>query len=582
MRLLTSILYLFILPSFADAGTIVLEIRHLWDGEPLSIPSAKIETAASETIDFTRLAYLLSEPSLEAGSDGKRLGRNDWFAFIDAKNTVSKLTLSGVPAGSYSNLQFHIGLGAEADTSDPNQYAAGHPLNPLVNNLHWSPQGGYIFLALEGHSAPRSFSYHLGNPRNRVVCEIPVEFQLDSTVTIALDFHLDRIFNVDPPLATQAQTSTHSREGDPLATLLKNRLSNAFSLREVKATPNHEEKLSDESEPTGNLVGTPYQFRIKKGFPIPPLPTDYPLTNERVALGRQLFHETQLSRGSQISCASCHLSEHAFSDSNRFSAGVDDRIGTRNSMPLFNMAWKSSFFWDGRVNSLREQAMVPIQDHVEMDDSLENVTAKLTATPTYPSQFQEAFGSPDITAERIGIAIEQFVLTLTSFDSKFDRAARDEEPLTEQEKRGFELFMTEYDPRRQQFGADCFHCHGGALFTDHQFHNNGLKPTDDHGLETVTGKDTDRDKFATPSLRNVALTAPYMHDGRFATLEETVDHYAAGGIQRSSTLDPNLAKHPEGGVPLSESDRAALVAFLKTLTDEQYLVSKSPPKLSRK
>ncbi len=571
-----------------QAETLTLEIRHLWNNQPLSIPSAEISTDAGERINLTRLAYLLSEPRLKRSTDSGPLIRSDWFAFVDATDSVSRITISGIPAGSYQSLQLHLGLDEQTDRADPSQYPAKHPLNPIVNNLHWSPQGGYIFVALEGHARPDgAFSYHLGNPRNRVTCEIPVAFQINSRaaspITIRLDFHLDRLFNTETPLATQAQTSTHSREGDPLAETLKKRLATVFTAKVSASSPSLTgDEAEDNNQTPGDLVGTPYPFRIKKGFPIPPLPTDYPLTNERVALGRQLFHETQLSLNGEISCASCHHDENAFADSNRLSSGVDDRVGTRNSMPLFNLAWKSSFFWDGRVSSLREQALVPIQDHVEMDETLENVTAKLAAHPAYPAQFQKAFGSPEITAERLGIAIEQFVLTLTSFDSRFDRATRGGEPLSEQEKRGFELFMTEYDPRRQQFGADCFHCHGGALFTDHQFHNNGLRPTDDHGLETVTGIDTDRDKFVTPSLRNIALTAPYMHDGRFATLEETVAHYTSGGVHRSSTLDPNLAKHPEGGVPLNESDRAALVAFLYTLTDEQYLTSESPSELSRK
>ncbi len=132
-----------------------------------------------------------------------------------------------------------------------------------------------------------------------------------------------------------------------------------------------------------------------------------------------------------------------------------------------------------------------------------------------------------------------------------------------------ELFFTEYEPRSQQFGADCFHCHGGANFSDHQFHNNGLKPTEDEGRSLVTKDKRDRFQFSTPSLRNVGITAPYMHDGRFATLEEVVAHYS-GPMHQSDTLDPNLAKHPKVGLALSAQDQEALVAFLKTLTDPKY------------
>ena len=234
-------------------------------------------------------------------------------------------------------------------------------------------------------------------------------------------------------------------------------------------------------------------------------------------------------------------------------------------MPLFNLAWKKSFFWDGRAPSLRAQALLPIQDHKEMDESLEKVVAKLKEDPIYPPLFAAAFKSGEITPENIGLAIENFLLSRLSLDSKLDRSMKGKATLNNEEKRGLELFFTEFEPRLGKFGADCFHCHGGALFTDNGFHNNGLKPSDDIGLAAFTKKDSDRYKFSTPSLRNIALTAPYMHDGRFATLEEVVDHYN-NGFQRSETLDPNLAKHPTG-LKLSDADKKALVAFLKTLTD---------------
>jgi cytochrome c peroxidase len=303
---------------------------------------------------------------------------------------------------------------------------------------------------------------------------------------------------------------------------------------------------------------------------MPALPRDNPLIAERVALGKQLFHETALSKDGTISCTSCHQEKAAFSDRRQFSPGVEGRLGTRHAMPLFNLAWRKNFFWDGRAPSLRAQALMPIQNHAEMDANLTHVTARLAAKPDYPSTFRAAFGSPEITGEKIGLALEQFLLTLTSFDSKFDRVARGTEKFTPEEQRGFQLFSTEYDPRRGQFGADCFHCHGGPLFQSQTFANNGLDSDfPDIGRAKVTGKKSDEGKFAVPSLRNVALTGPYMHDGRFKTLEEAVAHYCKG-VKRSATLDPNLAKHPNGGVPLSKEDQSALVAFLKTLTDPRF------------
>ena len=232
-------------------------------------------------------------------------------------------------------------------------------------------------------------------------------------------------------------------------------------------------------------------------------------------------------------------------------------------MPLFNLAWKSRFFWDGRAPSLRGQVLEPIQDPLEMDESLENVVAKLKADPDYRPLFTAAFGSGEVTPLNVSLALENFLLTRLSFDSKLDRSLRGKASLTPEEQRGFELFFTETEPRLGKRGADCFHCHGGAHFTDHAFHNNGLALTDDTGLAEVTGLASDRYKFSTPSLRNVSKTAPYMHDGRFATLEEVIEHYNAPPTL-SDTLDPNMAKH-RGGLGLSEADQVALVAFLETL-----------------
>jgi cytochrome c peroxidase len=351
---------------------------------------------------------------------------------------------------------------------------------------------------------------------------------------------------------------------------LKANLPESFRVRRVRTMSETELAAADPKPLYLPEKFTPYPFQMSATFPMPALPRDNPLIAERVALGKQLFHETALSRDGTISCASCHQEKAAFSDPRRFSPGVEGHLGTRHAMPLFNLAWHKTFFWDGRAPSLRAQALMPIQNHAEMDANLTYVTARLAAKTDYPSAFRAAFGSPEITPEKMGLALEQFLLTLTSFDSKFDRVARGAEKFTPEEQRGFQLFSTEYDPRRGQFGADCFHCHGGPLFQSQTFANNGLDSDfPDIGRAKVTGKKSDEGKFAVPSLRNVALTGPYMHDGRFKTLEEAVAHYCKG-VKRSATLDPNLAKHPNGGVPLSKEDQSALVAFLKTLTDPRF------------
>jgi cytochrome c peroxidase len=351
-------------------------------------------------------------------------------------------------------------------------------------------------------------------------------------------------------------TATHAREGDALALKLKTNLNRAFVLKSVKAgKPVSEPKMA---------LSERMPLNIGKGFPQPKLAEDVILTKSRVELGRRLFADGRLSRDGTVSCALCHDAKAGLSDARRFSVGVEGRIGDRNAMPLFNLAWKDSFFWDGRAASLRQQALMPIVDHREMDESLENVVKKLS---DLEKEFAEAFGSPGVTAERIGLAFEAFLMTLTSHDSKFDRAQRGEVKLSADEQRGFQLFMMEREPRLGQMGADCFHCHGGALFTDHAFRNNGLAIGEDTGRHRVTGAALDKGTFATPSLRNIALTAPYMHDGRFATLEAVLDHYSEG-VQRTETLDPNLAKHPDGGLKLTAEEKRCVVAFLRTLTDE--------------
>lgn len=325
-------------------------------------------------------------------------------------------------------------------------------------------------------------------------------------------------------------------------------------------------------------VGTHrYVLQVPSGLPAPPLPPGNPLTQEGVALGQRLFHEVRLSGNNTQSCASCHRADVALSDAgNELSTGIDGLKGTRNAPALFNLAYQGSYFWDGRAPSLRVQALAPIQNPVEMHQTLASAIAKLSADPTYFGQFAKAFGSPGVTSQRIGLALEQFMTTVFAGDSKFDKAQRGQAVLTPQEQRGFQVFRTPFNPKQGQFGGDCARCHGGPLFSDFQFRNNGLDsvPTD-FGRMLVTGLVTDKAKFKTPSLRNVAVSGPYMHDGRYTTLEEVAEHYS-NDIAPSATLDPGLARE-NGGVHLSASDQAALVAFMKTLTDSRFVGASPAP-----
>jgi cytochrome c peroxidase len=321
---------------------------------------------------------------------------------------------------------------------------------------------------------------------------------------------------------------------------------------------------------------TPYNLVVPPGFPQPPIPPDNQLTNEGVALGKRLFSEKMLSGNGTQACSSCHHPADSFSDEgNALSTGSTGVKGTRNAPALFNLAYQRCYFWDGRSPSMRAQALAPIQNPIEMNQTLTGAVANLKTDPTYVAQFTKAFGSKGITANRIALALEQYETTILYGNSKYDRVQQGKASLTIQEQRGLTLFLTPYNPRKGQFGADCARCHSGALFSDFCFRNNGLDANpSDPGREDVTKLSTDFGKFKTPSLRNLTVSGPYMHDGRFTTLEEVVEHYSSG-IVTSPTLDPGLAKE-QGGVNLSASDQAALVAFLKTLVEPQFTGSGNP------
>ena len=319
---------------------------------------------------------------------------------------------------------------------------------------------------------------------------------------------------------------------------------------------------------------TPYTLAYGD-LPTPDLPADNPLTEQGVQLGRMLFYETMLSKDNTQACASCHRQSDGFSDSTRFSIGVELLPGNRQAMPVFNLAWHSNdFFWDGRSELLREQSLRPIQDPLEMNETLENVIAKLSSSKMYQDQFTRAFGSTEVTAEKMSLAMEQFMLSIVSYNSKYDKFLAGEVQLTESEERGRLLFEAEYNPFFPEVsGADCGHCHSGRNFENDQYMNNGLD-TDasmtDIGREAVSQNANDKGKFKVPTLRNVAVTAPYMHDGRFQTLEQVVDHYNEG-IQASETVDPTVLNTINTGLFLTEEDKVDLVNFLKTLTDDTFL-----------
>ncbi len=308
---------------------------------------------------------------------------------------------------------------------------------------------------------------------------------------------------------------------------------------------------------------TPYELVLPARFPEMNIPANNPLTVEGVALGRRLFYDPIFSADGTKSCASCHLPSTSFSDPNRVSEGVGGATGTRQAMALMNIGYVDDLFWDGRAESLEAQAIQPVQNPVELSEDWDHVVHKLQQHPTYPDAFEAAFGTRTIADSLAVKAIAQFERTLLSGNSKFDQVNRGEATFTEAEQRGFDLFFTEK--------ADCFHCHGTLLFTDNRFHNNGLDAAPaDSGRAGVTHHAFEMGLFRSPSLRNIEYTAPYMHDGRFTTLEEVIQHYNFG-VKRSPTLDPLM----QNGrfLFLTEDDVQDLIAFLKTLSDPKFLTN---------
>lgn len=329
-------------------------------------------------------------------------------------------------------------------------------------------------------------------------------------------------------------------------------------------------------DPPIEIDETPFNLEYGN-LPAPDIAPDNPLTIQGVKLGRMLFHETMLSKDGSQSCASCHLQEFAFSDTARFSIGVENMEGGRQAMAIFNMAWNSNeFFWDGRAHLVRDQSLLPIQDPLEMNETLENVIAKLSVSQEYKDQFARTFGSEEVTSDKMALAMEQFMNSIVSYNSKYDQYLAGTATLSDSEERGRALYFTEYNPFfPDQSGADCAHCHGGDNFENDQYMNNGLDADAnfaDNGRENATEKPEDRAKFKVPSLRNIAVTPPYMHDGRFNTLEEVIAHYNEG-IRESSTVDPAILNTKDTGLFLTEQDKTDLVNFLKTLTDNDLLMN---------
>lgn len=326
-----------------------------------------------------------------------------------------------------------------------------------------------------------------------------------------------------------------------------------------------------------NFQPTPYHLAIPSHFPDMEIPSDNPMTKEGVELGRWLFYEKRLSGNDSMSCASCHMPAHSFSDPKKYSIGIDGIAGNRNSMALINLGWDKFFFWDGRSASLEQQILEPVPNPIEMHQSWANAVYKLNLDINYRNQFFRAFGEPGIDSVKVAKAIAQFIRTMISAESKYDVMYKYENgiTLTAQEQNILQTVDVEewagYDLFKSLNGADCFHCHNGPLMRVKKYSNNGLDANlTDLGRGGITGNPEDYGKFKVPTLRNIALTAPYMHDGRFQTLDEVIEHYSSG-VHVSPTIDPLIEFANQGGVQLNAQEKIYLKKFLLTLTDYSFI-----------
>ncbi|MBX0290545.1 cytochrome-c peroxidase [Hymenobacter sp. HSC-4F20] len=340
---------------------------------------------------------------------------------------------------------------------------------------------------------------------------------------------------------------------------------------------------SHEESGENPVVTTPYQLVLPANLPQNVgVPADNPLTVEGVELGRKLFYEVRLSRTGTQSCGSCHQQSKAFTDGLARAVGVDGQPHPRGTMSLANVLWEKTLNWDGAATNLEQQARLPIENPLEMHQSLAEGVRHLQQTALYPPLFQKAFGSSAITETNVLKALAQFERTLISANSRYDKYVRKEGTLSAAERAGAGLFINHPSEVSGLFirGGTCHHCHisEDGLFSSPSFFNNGLDITfADAGRAGVTGQSADRGKFRAPTLRNIALTAPYMHDGRFQTLEQVLDHYNEHVQTASPGLDPNiLLSNTPGGtkLDLTPVEKAQLIAFLHTLTDSTFITDK--------
>lgn len=314
---------------------------------------------------------------------------------------------------------------------------------------------------------------------------------------------------------------------------------------------------------------TPYKFPVLHSkFPAMPVAANNAVSTEGADLGRHLFYDPILSNDSTIACASCHKQEAAFSDAPKdFSIGITGTKLKRNTMPLYNLAWYTTFFWDGKASSIEDQVFHPLRAADEMGIEWNNAAERVRGSAFYRKKFKAAFGDQPIDSVLIAKAIAQFERTLLSYRSKYDRVMAGRDVFTPEEQRGYELV-------NDMEKGDCWHCHTtreDALGTTLTYRNNGLDTVfTDRGRITISGNAFEEGAFKIPSIRNLSFTAPYMHDGRFKTLEEVLDFYISG-VKPGKLTDPKMRFAHQGGARLNAREKAQIIVFLKTLDDSSFV-----------
>ncbi|MEZ4932550.1 MAG: cytochrome c peroxidase [Saprospiraceae bacterium] len=315
----------------------------------------------------------------------------------------------------------------------------------------------------------------------------------------------------------------------------------------------------DDDSPKTSL----YELKRPDYFPEIAYPIEKnPITQEGFELGKKLFNDARLSLDNSVACSNCHVKGVAFTDpQHNPSVGIFDQTGTRNAPMIANMAFQSEFLWDGGVSHLDFVSVFAIENEKEMGEELGHVVQKLNDISEYPSLFKNAFPEIDtITSPYMLQAIAQYMLLLVSDNAKYDRVQRGEDSFSTQEMEGLQIFEQK-----------CANCHSGALFKNGEFMNNGLDSVfTDVGRELISAQESDLGKFKVPSLRNVMLTSPYMHDGRFKSIEEVMEHYRSG-VKPSNSLAIELNNNGQLGIPLTDEEIEKLILFLETLTDYEFI-----------